>query len=60
MLGLEVFHEDQDPMVEEFGQSSIILRMLTISNFDSYIYIVIHMDIVHLSQFLKFFQVKRH
>ena len=38
MLGLEVFHEDQDPMVEEFGQSSIILRMLTISNFDSYIY----------------------
>ena len=62
MLGLEVFHEDQDPMVEEFGQSSIILRMLTISNFDSYIYIyvVIHVDIVHLSQFLKFFQVKRH
>ena len=39
MLGLEVFHEDEDPMVEEFGQSSIILRMLTISNFDSYIYI---------------------
>ena len=62
MLGLEVFHKDQDPMVEEFGQSSIILRMLTISNFDSYIYIyiVIHVDIVHLSQFLKFFQVKRH
>ena len=62
MLGLEVFHEDQDPMVEEFGQSSIIIRMLTISNFDSYIYIyiVIHVDIVHLSQFLKFFQVKRH
>ena len=42
MLGLEVFHEDQDPMVEEFGQSSIILRMLTISNFDSYIYIYIY------------------
>ena len=26
----------------------------------THIYIVIHMDIVHLSQFLKFFQVKRH
>ena len=42
MLGLEVFHKDQDPMVEEFGQSSFILCVLTISNFDSYIYIYIY------------------
>ena len=44
--------------------SSFTLRVLTISHFDSYIYlyiyIVIHVDIVHLTQFLKFLPVKQH